>query len=241
MGGPQRRASSGAPTGAAHGSGPPAATSPRWARARASCATRSPRSAAWPPTAFSASWIAPRRSRPPSAAICRPSRSILRRRAARGGSPAWRSWRSTGGVGTAGSTSRSPTLLRSRGGPLLPAGGPGAGAVDRKTRAVLDDLVGREAPARGSLSDGRSAQLCAAISDAWVDGRIPGFPEDEARSTRLSAGCCAWTSSRPPSTADSSRRRGSASCPARSTRGRRRRQGARRRLRGPRRRGPAAR
>jgi hypothetical protein len=52
--------------------------------------------------------------------------------------------------------------------------------LDPKTRSLLEELVGPEAPARGSLSSEREAQLCEAISDAWIDGRIPGFPEDDS-------------------------------------------------------------
>jgi hypothetical protein len=52
--------------------------------------------------------------------------------------------------------------------------------VDRQTRAVLDELVGREAPALSELH-ARDAELLGLLRDAWVDGRIAGFPADESQ------------------------------------------------------------
>jgi hypothetical protein len=50
--------------------------------------------------------------------------------------------------------------------------------LDRQTRVVLHELVGEHAPERGSLCPDREAQLCAEINYAWVDGKIPGFPDE---------------------------------------------------------------
>jgi hypothetical protein len=49
--------------------------------------------------------------------------------------------------------------------------------VDRATRAVLDELVGREVPDREALR-AHEYEWLDALNAAWVDGRIPGFPDE---------------------------------------------------------------
>jgi hypothetical protein len=51
--------------------------------------------------------------------------------------------------------------------------------VDRQTRDVLDELVGRQAPALSELH-AHDAEWLEAIHDAWRDGRIAGYPADES-------------------------------------------------------------